>query len=374
MSNDGLLNIALDPEGLPPDAIVAGEVIDARTAKTLTMPMSTHRQTVSVPAGVYLVRAALPSGDLVTRTVEVRDGTESPVTLRVEQPGGPGTKGATTEPVLLVWTRLWRGTVAGPLPAEPAGAWTPAMEHVVEVPVERDAHVVQAGGDQVAWRFVALPPAQTCRLTLTRVPAVQDFDDGVRVRAWGTYPRAQAMLRYLTAGQLDQAKIVAGDVVQEATGLFSEKAASPEGAAIAGYLMLRVHQIQRLRDWPDNFANWFGWLPDAHVIHAWQLLRERRVPQRDLARRRLLDAVHAGIPRYTEGLRLLFEGLRMFAATDRDDGEVRAATDRVRQYASCCDWTAPQTTYWGAAPDEPSLKRQIGRPRTGDRTQFRVGV
>jgi hypothetical protein len=89
------------------------------------------------------------------------------------------------------------------------------------------------------------------------------------------------------------------------------------------------------------------------------------VPDRDLARRRLIQAATIGVPAYTEGLRLLFEGLRAFAADDPDDTEIRRLLDKVGAYTAACDWTAPYTTYWADRPDNPSLQRHVGLPPGG---------
>jgi hypothetical protein len=245
----------------------------------------------------------------------------------------------------------------------------------VDLQTDLGLNAVQVGGDEVAWRFVCLPPSTSCQIQLEVVRRVDDPEEGVRIRTWGGNIAARAMLRYLVAGQVAQAKAVAGDLLETATQLFREKVQSPEGATVAGYLLLRLHESARLREWPDRFASLFDWLPDAHVIHAWQLLRERGAPGRDLARRRLLDAADAGVPRYTEGLRLLFEGLRLFGGADPDDHLVSNAVQAIRGYAEACDWSAPQTTYWGERPEEPALGRRVGQPDEWNGVvEFRLGI
>ncbi|MCA2218035.1 hypothetical protein [Jidongwangia harbinensis] len=374
MTGDGLLRVSLRPDHLPPEAVLAAEVIDTRTAETTTMPMPVGgSQELRLPPGTYVVRAALSSGEIVARTADVDADALTSVTLQVVRPTGAPTKGGEAEPALRVWARLWHGTETTPLPVDAETAWAKTTEHVAEVKLN-DAELIQVGGPGVAWRFVCLPPAPRCVLTLARVRARGDVDDGVRVRAWSPDPTARAMLSYLSSGQLDQAQVVAGDLEDQALRLFRDKVQRPDGAAVAGYLLLRLHRIDRLGDWPDNFARWFGWLPDAHIIHAWQLLRERGLPRGELARRRLLSAAEAGIPRYTEGLGLLLEGLRMFAGSDRHDRPVASALATVRAYASACDWSAPQTVYWGRRPDQPSLTRHEGEVAAGGVTQFWVGV
>jgi hypothetical protein len=127
-------------------------------------------------------------------------------------------------------------------------------------------------------------------------------------------------------------------------------------------LLLRIRETDRLHDWGANIYNWFTNMPDAQVIHDWQLLNRRGAPDRAIARDRLLRAAELGVPAYTEGLRLLFEGLRMMHGTDETDQAVGAALESVRKYANACDWSSSMTTYWCRTPPEPTLERITGPP------------
>jgi hypothetical protein len=221
---------------------------------------------------------------------------------------------------------------------------------------------VQVCGEDSAWRVACLPPAQRAVVTAVPDQSGAGFHDGVRVETSGSYGLANSMLGYLTSGQLDQARVVAPELVATAQRMFEEKVASPEGAAVAGYFLLRVGEQDSIADWPLNFVNWFGWLPDAHIIYAWQLLRRPGAPDRQPARSHLIHAAQGSPPRYTEGLRLLFDGLQAFAAEDPGDEEVATMLARVRGYAAACDWGSGHTTYWAAGPDAPTLERITGRP------------
>ncbi len=132
---------------------------------------------------------------------------------------------------------------------------------------------------------------------------------------------------------------------------------NPDGAAIAGYYLLRLQETERLHDWPRNFANWFPWLPDAHVILAWHLLDRADVPDIEQVRSHLLDAVVPAVPpRYTEGLRLLYDGLRMLAARDPDDTEISDALRSVERYARAADFSSVLTTFWATSPGQPTTE------------------
>jgi hypothetical protein len=372
--SDGRLTVELAPRDLPSDGVFATEVISTGVPHSLTMSMSPGTlRTVSVPAGIYLVRVSLPSGELLSGTVEVAADADATVTVTATRAAAARATKGSGEPPVHVWVRLWRGVVPAGWPAEARNVPTRDGRRTVRLETGPGLHALQLGGRDVAWRVVCLPPADSCRVTLDRVRQVEDFEEGVRVRAWGSDARAGAMLRYLVAGQLDQARALAGDVYEEAAPS-RQQHQSLEVATVAGYVLLKSRGNEGLRDWANTVADRYDWLPDGHVIQAWQLLRESGASRRNLARERLLDAVDAGVPRYTEGLRLLFEGLRLVGVSDPADVAVRSAVSEVRRYAESCDWAAPQTTYWGTGPTEPSLARRVGLPDDwSDVAEFWVG-
>jgi hypothetical protein len=372
MSN-GRLTVALEPRDLPADGVFATEVINTGMPHALTMSMSPGTpQTVSVPPGVYLVRASLPSGELLTGTAEVAADTDAEVTVGVPRGEGRRTKGAGGPPVT-VWARLWRGAAPTAWPTDAREEWTPAGGRVIYLPTGLGLHALQVGGRDIAWRVVCLPPSDSCRITFVRVPPAEDFEEGLRVRAWGADPEVESVLRYLVAGQLDHAMALM-DKLAGGADAPSPSYRSLEAAVVIGYVLLKSRGTAGLREWASTVGAGDEWLPDLHVIHAWRLLRERTASQRRLARERLLAAADAGVPRYTEGLRLLFEGLRLVEASDPGDTAVRSAVADVRPYAQACDWASPQTTYWGSGPAAPDLTRRAGDPEDSrDVADLRVG-
>ena len=54
-------------------------------------------------------------------------------------------------------------------------------------------------------------------------------------------------------------------MARSAEALLQGKVANPVGAALGGYALLRLNELDRLHDWPDNLAAWFAWLPDGAV-------------------------------------------------------------------------------------------------------------
>lgn len=403
----GLLRVTLDPACVSQGQMLACEVVGGGERYTAMLAADLPYE-LEVPPGTYVIRATMPSGTVLVAAATVEADTETSMVLGrvlapVEKPGpewgdrglleawrpdvlgpdvlepdlldadvtgerGVGPRQPTTPapepPPLLprrrVWARLWLGSLTSTW--SDAVSTTPEGAVVVEMSTGVGPYTVQVGGPDVAWRTVCLPPAYGATVRVVASEDPTGFDDGVHVSVAGRSPLAASMLGYLASGQMDSAWIVAPELVAQAKRLFQEKMASPEGAAAAGYFLLRAGQQETIGDWPENFANWFGWLPDAQVIHAAQLLRRPEAPERDVARMRLLDAVAAGVPRYTEGVRVLLESLQALAWQDPQDQDVADALAEARRYASACDWSAVHTTYWASRPGEPTLERPTGWP------------
>jgi hypothetical protein len=84
----------------------------------------------------------------------------------------------------------------------------------------------------------------------------------------------------------------------------------PYAAAVGAYLLLKLQRFDLMRTWAKNLADRFMELPDGCVIWASQLAQER--PESlDEIRSYYTMAVQRGLPVYTEGLRLLMDGLRL---------------------------------------------------------------
>jgi hypothetical protein len=167
-------------------------------------------------------------------------------------------------------------------------------------------------------------------------------------------------------------------VNREVETLLRGNVTEPAAAAVGGYYLLRVSDLDRLHNWPANLTDRTEWMPDGLVIRAWQLIREQQDSEQpsqealdragealDIAREDLLEAVEWGIPVYTEGLRLLIAGLKLLAAhADDTDPEVRDAINRLRPFVAAADLSQSTTTYTGSSPMAASTLRAYGRPKS----------
>ena len=146
------------------------------------------------------------------------------------------------------------------------------------------------------------PEAHTCRLYVRAgggLGAVVRLADGKSDRVAG----------YLSSGRADRAVAVA----TSAEKLLRSKMQGPLGAALGGYALLRLGDIERMHNWPDNLANWFKWLPDGAVIAGALAARAHDGPA---AAVRFLEACRRGMPVFTEGISVLVTEIRPLLQSD----------------------------------------------------------
>jgi hypothetical protein len=250
---------------------------------------------------------------------------------------------------------------------------------------------IQCGNANLSWQLVALPPGRDVDVVMTRTSPVGAIEEiartspgrskepaaGLRVVVTSLDTAAESLLRSLNSPRSNTSQLLLEHLEKNgplAEQLLRSKFTYPIGAVVGGYVLLRAQEYHRLHDWPENLAKSFTWLPDGPVIYAWQRLgdQERRNPT--LAREQLLEAAKRGLPLFTEGVRLLQEGLEYFARFHKwqrgkrpyegsQDSEVDKAWRRVLTFAAASDPAAPHTTFRGEDPDTPTLTPKVNTPK-----------
>jgi len=152
-------------------------------------------------------------------------------------------------------------------------------------------------------------------------------------------PMINTALGYINNGALHEAARLIG--FETARDLLFHKISSPLAAAIGGYLLVlgldRSAYRARSADWKnwvDNLAHWFEWLPDGAILRAslYFVLGDK---DRDGAYDALMKACNRGLPFFTFGLRLMLEGLRRFA--NEGDAEAAQRLAMLEPIAQACD-------------------------------------
>jgi hypothetical protein len=156
-------------------------------------------------------------------------------------------------------------------------------------------------------------------------------------------PDVGALLGFL--GRLDLQS--AGSILVQAAQWLYEKVMNPLAAAAGGYILLAAGGLRGVesdewKDWVKNLANWFEWLPDGSIQLAWLKLNsispedEAAVTQEktieaivEEARELLLRALGAGVPLYSNGVRLLVDALTLVANHEEYRGKHETAEGNV---------------------------------------------
>jgi hypothetical protein len=391
----------VDQSGRVDQAITSGEVFDDQRVLVRQFPLIVGQTaSVEVAPGHYLVRVTLPSSVTVTRDADVTGRTTDVVLTTQDSPHewlawqlfsagltppttaqekalgfGPHFKGTVESqrhrPV--VWHRIWRCADSIWRPVPWPKSWADSDGESWKYSFESQGPylmAVEVGGADAAWRQTMLPPTKRIELVIRPSGGEQIFERGIQLAVESSDRSSEAVLRYMHVGSLQAARVVGDQLISQAESMLRGKLDNPFGAAVGGYYLLRARAFDQLHDWPNNFANWFAWLPDSAVIHAWQLLERGDGDSLTLARKRLLQAVGAGLPVVTEGLRLLAEGLRRVTHLAGDDGEMRDAAARITRYTDATDWTQPFTTFYGTDPLTPDIGSRTGVPLDWDVLEF----
>ncbi len=352
---------------------------------------------INVEPGFYVVQAELPSGHKLQKALQVTAGETASAVLDTEglspdqfQAWAYLTKNMTVAPLQSLnaqrfhgaWLRLWRKDNNG---WQTTTTDFQADCHWSEDGVSYDLasfggpQFLQVGGPSVAWKLVALPGAQNLRILIRPAVGPEGEVHPLDVTVATANPPADSMLSMLSSGSVDRARQM--DNAGLAESLLYGKIRDPSAAAVGGYFLLKIRDLNRLHDWTRNLANWIDWMADGPVIRAWHILLQAskdadadRDAVRAEARGLLLQAVERGIPTYTEGLRLLRDGLTSLSHYQDDDAQVQAAKAQVDRYAEQCDWSTPTTTFLGASPDEPMSEPLFGKPESLEDIAFLFAV
>lgn len=369
-------------------AVVALDILDSKLQK---VGGHTHRlqlgfpTEVSVDPGEYLVQAYLPSGEVVASQVEVAARQTIDVPLAPIEPSpresldwsyylksssrSPAARVAASSSLVTkgkLKTEIWE--------SEGLAKWWPRQDLTAQADEEdigdpRSLERLRIGAFQqplwlrVEWasgrgKFVALPQTLEVKVNILADEIPGADPDPVNVIVDGGNSQAEAILAFLVRGETDRARVAGEGFADNAEELLLHKMRDPAAAAIGGYFLLLAGRFDKLHNWTQNLDRLFERLPDGAVIHAWHRLQQE-TPDFKLARDRLLAAVSRGLPVYTRGLRLLYDGLSMLAHRHQQehkghpDQGLEGALVALRPYAAAADWQAATTTFYGVAPTQP---------------------
>lgn len=158
---------------------------------------------------------------------------------------------------------------------------------------------------------------------------------------------AQALLALMSNGNVGKGKNLFNG--NDAEKLLLEKVEDPIAAAVGGYFLLKTRELDKMHDWAKNLANWFEWMPDGAIIYAWQMIHLQKREDKFVIANYLIEAADRGIPLFTEGLRLLFEGLSMLSFEYQYRNEnIERALKKVKAMTTAADLSKEYTMLTGS--------------------------
>lgn len=211
-----------------------------------------------------------------------------------------------------------------------------------EVPTAR----FRVGAEEWLLSLPLNPTSQDPQLASCRVSVVQD---GRGPRLAVSFAPMRRVTSFVDGMRRSRSLEKAGPMLAEATDLLLWKYEEPAGATLGGLALHRLGALQGRRDWVENLAHGFGWIPDTGVLLAAVLVGDEREHRRGLDA--LLTAA-AHRPMFTDGLSLALDLLRGWPAElDADDSaRRRAALERLADLSAWADWDSVSlTTVTGGA-------------------------
>jgi len=234
--------------------------------------------------------------------------------------------------------------------------------NVFEYNTDDHISLLEISGEDMPNLYVSLPPGNQLKCLVKLAEVTDENIHPIDVTVSTENFKAETLLTLLTNGAISEAKTLSN--AKEAEDLLYQKMVNPVTAAIGGYFLLKIGELERLHNWANNLANWFSWLPDGAIIYATQLLNKKEKSPEDIIeiRNLLLHASKIGLPVYSEGLRLLEKGLtQLWYHSGQKDDEIKKAHDRIGNYLEVSDSTQETITFTGTSPAEPGRTKLPGK-------------
>lgn len=369
----------------PPSTVtvpVFAELLDGDLCPVTLFELYTNRtKEIELAPGRYLLRARLPSGELLRKSIAVpSEGRVPPFVFHGPSPPNAdlslqhflGDLKGTPHPLPYrdlesTWVRLWHCVnqkwESTRWPARFHGLGDVAVSEL-SLPLDC-VYFLQIGGPLVPHRFVALPPSRESLRILIRATRHQvGFTGGVAVRVTTADAEAEVLMRYDAMGATSPAAFVA-ELLATQLEESPDSKANPNRALLACYFLLKSRDYERLDSCSIELDKQASWLLDANIIKATSDVARGN----SSANWRLQDLVPSSsrVPIYTAGLRYLQDLLREFRLDPRKHtAELNLNFNWVARYANAVDWTESRLTFLGTHPEQPDARGPRGTPNDKD--------
>jgi hypothetical protein len=229
-------------------------------------------------------------------------------------------------------------------------------------PPERGEYCLEVGALQGPHLFVFLPPApSTVEAEVVDIPLLGAGPMPVELTL-RCEPLAESLLAYTHAGLLTTARTVADSATLD------DETLGANTALVLAYFFLRTLELDRAEQWLKRFDETGVVRPDSDVIRGWRSLRSERPDVPAAARYFVAAGRNTSPPVYTEGLRLLIDGLELVAVDPEDSirPDLTESRHRASAWGGAAEWDRVLTTVRGTRPDNPLPGTRQAGPRSRD--------
>ena len=359
------------------------QIMDSELTQKESFWIHSNEAMSELSPGIYVIRISMPSGMRIDKAVEISKGKETLLSIdistlspRENQEWAYFTKssaGTNPEkkrssssqllksklPITGVSVRLWHLE---------NGEWKFEDEQNIQnVTIDevgwsytfstpKKIELLQVTGNTIQPRCVMLPPCSSVQALIKLAEGPPEVVHPLDITVSTNNYEAESLLALITSGSIGKAKLLYN---AQAVDLFYHKISDPAAAAVGGYYLLKVGELKSMHGWAANLAGLFDWFPDGAIIYASQLMQDENENNIEEIRKWLITAAKRGIPIYTEGLRLLYEGLMtLWFDSEGEDREVENSLQMIKKYVEHADFSQETTTFTGKSPTEPGAEKR----------------
>ncbi|MGY4816634.1 hypothetical protein ACVNP3_11925 [Pseudomonas chlororaphis subsp. piscium] len=293
--------------------------------------------------------------------------------LSGKQPLGPdGFSVRTSRRIGKVWATLWefqeQRWEARDVRFESRRGDRGIRQLTIDVP--RRPHLLQLGGEELAWRLVSLPPGEQVKIALT--PSRQEAGgDALDITVGRQYPENELVMSYLSRGNLPEASRLA-EIMDIADRMLHEKFDDPISAVAGGYVLLKTNQLERRERWLRTLEHHFPHIADVKILKAALAREQEGVPEKDI-RQMLLDAMEAGLPIFSLGITLLLDSMAAMHRGMDEKPKFHRAYLAAQAYVRAKCSKGVYLAFYGKSPAEPLWSPIYGTEQAGAATPVSQG-
>lgn len=225
---------------------------------------------------------------------------------------------------------------------------------VLEVP--NKPHLLQIGGEEVAWRLVSLPPGGPVRIALTR--RADEGGDALEITIGRSQPDNELIMSYLARGAVSEADRLA-EAWHVADLMLHDKHDDPVSAAAGAYLLLKNRRLERRTRWVDNLVNLFPFMSDGAIVSA-ALAAQRDGVTASEIRSKIDLALARGFPIFSMGISLLVETMAAVHRGKKESKRFHMAYLAAQAYARAQCSKGAYFAFYGKSPAEPAWTQIYG--------------